>query len=279
MSNIHALVLFSVLTAILLAVGWLIGGYWGLVFAFIISIAINFASFWFSDRLVLRMYKARPSNDKRLNSIVEKLAFEAKLPIPRTYLIPAKVPNAFATGRGTKHAAVAVTEGLLELNDAEVEGVIGHELGHIRHRDILTSTMAATIGGTIAYLAQMAYWNMLMGGKDREGSSIIGLIMVVIFAPLAAMLIRLAISRSMEYKADRYAALLTRSPSGLASALKKIETMAKQNPLHASSATSHMWIANPFRQNWFTGLFSTHPPMEKRIKKLEAMSMKEIKAE
>lgn len=274
MSNVHTVVLFSVLTAILLAVGWLLGGYWGLVFAFIISIVINFVSFWFSDRLVLRMYKARPSNDKRLDTIVKNLAFEAKLPQPKAYIIPTKVPNAFATGRGTRKSAVAVTEGLLELNDAEIEGVIGHELGHIRNRDILTSTVAATIGGTIAYFAQMAYWNMLMGGENREGGSVIGLIIVVIFAPLAALLIRLAISRTMEYKADNYAALLTRNPSGLASALRKIESMAKQNPLRASSATSHMWIANPFRQNWFTGLFATHPPMAKRIKRLEEMDMK-----
>jgi heat shock protein HtpX len=266
------ILLFGILTGIFLGVGWLLGGWFGAGIAFILAVAINFISFWYSDKIVLGLYRAKPSQDKKLNAMVAKLSQEAKIPAPRVFVVPNKEPNAFATGRNPKHAALAVTEGLSGLTDAEMEGVISHEIGHITNRDILVSTVAATLAGAISYIAQIGYFSMYGGGDERGGAGIIGLILIVIFAPLAALMIRMAISRSAEYKADRYGVLLTKNPEGLVSALRKISAIAEQHPMRGgSSATSHMWIVNPFHGNWFTNMFSTHPPMEQRIRRLLAI--------
>jgi heat shock protein HtpX len=263
--------LFGILTGLFLGIGYFLGGIWGMGIAFALAIAINFISFWYSDKIVLKLYRAKPSDDKKLNAMVAKLAQEARIPMPRVFIVPNNTPNAFATGRSPSHSALAVTEGLKGLTDEEMEGVISHEIGHISNRDILVSTVAATLAGAIAYLAQFGYF-FYAGSDERNGASMIGLILVVIFAPLAALMIRMAISRSREYRADRYGAVLTKNPDGLASALRKIDAMAKQQPMQGgSSATSHLWIVNPFRGNAFTNLFSTHPPIEQRIRRLKSM--------
>jgi len=265
-------ILLGTLTGILLVVGFLIGGVLGMGIALTFAVVINLVSYWYSDRIVLKMYKAKPSKREDLNEMVERLALEAKIPKPRVYEVKTKVPNAFATGRSPKHAAVVVTEGLLDLDKDEIEGVLAHELGHIKNRDILVSTLAATIAGAIAFLAQMGYWSLFMGaGGRRSEGNIIGLILIIIFAPIAALLVRMAISRAREYRADRTGVLLSKNPRGLASALRRISEFAERNPLRGSSATSHMWIVNPFHRDWFTGLFSTHPPLRKRIERLEEM--------
>ena len=265
-------IFLGALTGILLAAGFLLGGILGMGVTLALAILINFISYWYSDRIVLRMYRAVPSSRKELDGMVERLAVEAKIPKPRVYEIKAEVPNAFATGRNPKNAVVVVTDGLLQLSSDEIEGVLAHELGHIRNRDILVSTIAATIAGAIAYLAQIGYYSLFMGqGQRRDQGNAISLILIVIFAPLAALLVRMAISRSGEYRADRTGALLTKNPGGLASALRKISAYAEKRPLRGSSATSHMWIVNPFHRDWFTSLFSTHPPIEKRIERLEEM--------
>ncbi len=264
------ILLFGLLTGIFLGIGYFLGGIFGMGLAFILAIAINFISYWYSDRIVLKIYRAKPSQDAKLNQMVKKLSQEARIPAPRVFVVPSKVPNAFATGRNPKNAALAVTEGLSGLTQDEMEGVLSHELGHIANRDILVSTVAATLAGAISYIAQIGYFS-LYGADERGAGSIIGLILIVIFAPLAALMIRMAISRSAEYRADRYGALLTKNPEGLASALRKIEGMAKHQPMAGSSATSHLWIVNPFREGWFTGMFSTHPPIEQRIRRLKAI--------
>ena len=263
--------LFGLLTGIFLGIGFFLGGIFGMGIALILAVVINFISFWYSDKIVLRLYRAKPSQDKRLNEMVAKLSQEAKIPSPMVFVVPSNTPNAFATGRNPKHAALAVTEGLKGLTDEEMEGVLSHEIGHITNRDILVSTVAATLAGAISYIAQIGYFS-LYGRDERGAGSIIGLILIVVFAPLAALMIRMAISRSMEYRADRYGAVLTKNPKGLASALRKISAIAQQHPMEGgSSATSHMWIVNPFHGNWFTNMFSKHPPMEQRIRRLMAM--------
>ncbi|MEM5812424.1 MAG: zinc metalloprotease HtpX [Candidatus Aenigmatarchaeota archaeon] len=272
MGMFGTVLLFGVLTGIFLGIGYFLGGIFGMGIALIIAFVINFVSYWYSDRIVLGIYRAKPSNDKKLNEMVERLSREAGIPKPRVFVVPNNVPNAFATGRNPKNAAIAVTQGLMELNEEEIEGVLSHEIGHIRNRDILTSTIAATLAGAISYIAQIGYFSLYGGGDERGAGSIIGLVLIVIFAPLAALMIRMAISRSMEFRADRYGAVITKNPNGLASALRKISDFAKHNPMKGgSSATSHMWIVNPFRGDWFTNLFSTHPPIEERIRRLMAM--------
>jgi heat shock protein HtpX len=263
--------LFGVLTGLFLGIGYLLGGISGMGIALVMALLINFISYWYSDKIVLKIYRAKPSQDKKLNQTVERLSQEAGVPVPKVYIVPSNAPNAFATGRNPKHSALAVTEGLRSLSDQEMEGVLSHELGHIANRDILVSTIAATLAGAISYIAQIGYFS-LYGGNDNRGSAgIIGLILVVIFAPLAAMMIRMAISRSREYKADRYGAMLTKNPAGLASALQKISETAKHQSMRGSSATSHMWIVNPFQGGWFVNMFSTHPPIEQRIRRLRQM--------
>lgn len=268
----RVVLLLGFLTAILLAVGFLLGGFIGMSIALVLAVFINFFSYWYSDRIVIGIYRAKPTENKKLNDMVEKLAREAKIPKPKVYMVPNDVPNAFATGRNPSNAVVAVTEGILNLDDDEIEGVLSHEIAHIRNNDMLISAIAATIGGAISFLAQIGYWSIFMGSGRRGEGNVLGLILIVIFAPLAALLVRLAISRNEEYKADYVGATLTKKPESLASALKKISEIGRENPMRGgSAATSHMWIVNPFKQDWFTGLFSTHPPVARRIKRLEEM--------
>ena len=267
-------VLLSVLSAILLAIGFLFAGVAGMTFAFIMALLINAISYWYSDKIVLRMYRAKPAKDKELEDAVGALARDAGIPKPAVYVVPSDVPNAFATGRDPAHSAVAVTQGLRMLSKDEMHGVLAHEISHIKNRDTLVQTVAATIAGAISYVAQIGYWSYF-SGNDRERGSPLSLVLIVIFAPLAAMLIRLAISRRREYAADFHGALITKKPHALASALKKISAVSAENPLHGSPATSHMWIVNPFSEDWFVSLFSTHPPLSRRIAKLERMTGRE----
>jgi heat shock protein HtpX len=231
---------------------------------------MNFGSYWFSDKIVLRMYSAREVGpDNRLYQIVRRLAERAGLPMPKVYVIPQPSPNAFATGRNPQHAAVAATEGILQiLDDRELEGVIAHELAHVKHRDILISSIAATLAAAIMMMSRFAmFWG---GGRsnDREGSNPIALLATIILAPIAAMLIQAAISRSREYDADAGGAAIAGDPHGLVSALKKIESASRVIPLDANPATAHMFIVKPFSAAGLLGLFSTHPPTEQRIRAL-----------
>jgi heat shock protein HtpX len=265
--------LLAALSALLLVIGELLGGANGLVLAFVFAILMNFGSYWFSDKIVLRMYRAQEVGaDHRLYRLVARLAQQANLPMPKVYIIPDASPNAFATGRNPNHAAVAATEGVLQLlEEAELEGVIAHELAHVKNRDILISSVAATIAATIMMVARMAQFAAFFGGgsrDDRGGSNPIALLATVILAPLAAMLIQAAISRSREFAADRGGAEIAGTPYGLASALKKIDFAARRIPLDANPATAHMFIMKPFSGGGLMSLFSTHPPTEQRIQAL-----------
>jgi heat shock protein HtpX len=242
------------------------------------ALVMNVVSFWFSDKIVLKMYGAQPIGEAdapMVYRIVRNLATKARVPMPKLYLIPSPTPNAFATGRSPQHAAVAVTEGILRImNEEELEGVLAHELSHVLNRDVLISTVAATIAGAIGMLANMAQWSMWFGGgRDDEGrgSNPIALIATIIFAPLAAMLIQMAVSRSREYEADASGARLTRRPLGLASALAKLHQANRVMPMDANPATSHLFIVNPLSGQTFATLFATHPPIEERIARLRSM--------
>ena len=270
-------VLLGTLTVIFLAVGWVVGGIWGTGIALVLAVLINFVTYWYSDRFVLRLYRAKPLDNVTVSKLVKLLAKEAKIPKPKIYVVDSRAPNAFATGRDPKHSALAVTKGLLDLPFDELKGVLAHEIAHIRNRDMLVATMAATLGAAISYLAQIGYWMIFMGGERKGEGSLIGLVLIIIFAPLAALLIRMAVSRAREYRADWVGALLTKQPKTLASALRAISEKARYKPVHGSSATAHMWIVNPFHRDWFTNLFATHPPVEKRIERLEGMEIKKSK--
>jgi len=270
MPVLRTTLLLGLLTGILLLAGFAFAGIGGMTVALIFAFAMNFIMYWYSDKIVLGMYGAKPSDNKRLNSIVDKLAKSAGLPKPKVYVIPIDLPNAFATGRNPKHSAVAVTRGLLEnLNDDEIEGVISHELGHVKNRDILISTMAATIAGAISYLAQIAWWSLFIGER-REGGSIV-MLPLLFMAPVAAMIVQLAISRGREFGADYTGAMISKKPFALASALEKISDIAKRNPIRGNSATAHMFIVNPFKADFFAKLFSTHPPTAERVRRLREM--------
>jgi heat shock protein HtpX len=262
-------VLLGVLTALLMFIGGALGGSQGMLIGFVFAVVTNFGSYWFSDKIVLRMYSAEEVGPgHRLYETVARLVGRANLPMPRCYVIPDPSPNAFATGRNPDHAAVAATAGILQiLDDEELEGVLGHELSHVKHRDILISSIAATLAGAIMMLSRFA---MFFGGRrdDRGGGNPIALIATIILAPLAAILIQAAISRSREYDADAGGAALAGGPLGLISALKKIEAASKRVPLDASPATAHMFIIKPFSMSGMMGLFSTHPPTEARINAL-----------
>lgn len=267
MSSLKAVLLLGILTAIFLAIGYFFGGIFGATVGLIIAFSINFITFWFSDRIVLFMYRAKKYDNKKILGMVRKLSEKAKIPAPQLYIVDMDVPNAFATGRGPGHSAVAVTKSLVDkLDDDEIEGVLAHEINHIKHRDTLISTMAATIGGAITWLAYLFWF-----GTDQEGRNIISYVLLFVLAPLAALLVRLAISRNREYFADRGGAEIS-SPIGLANALQKISDAVKEKPAKKGNhATSHMFIVNPFSGKTLVGMFSTHPPIELRIKRLKEM--------
>lgn len=269
-------VLLAALTVLIMLVGQVLGGRQGMMIAFFFAAIMNLGSYWFSDKIVLAMYRAKPVSEAQapqLYRIVRQLALQAGLPMPRITLIPSDSPNAFATGRNPEHAVVAVTQGILRLLDEnELRGVLAHELAHIKHRDILIGSVAATLAGAIMMLANMARWAALFGGfgsrDDDNGGGMIGLIAMSILAPLAAMLIQMAISRSREYAADASGASYAGSPVGLARALEKISTASRRTPMKAEPATAHMFIMNPLSGRSLMSLFSTHPPVEKRIERL-----------
>ncbi len=279
MSNIFKTgLLLAVLTAMLVLIGGAIGGQQGMLVAFVIALAMNFFSYWFSDKMVLAMYGARPieeSQSPALYAVVRRLATRAQIPMPRVYMIASDTPNAFATGRNPEHAAVAVTEGILRILDQdELEGVLAHELSHVKNRDILISTIAATLAGAITYLAHMAQWAAIFGGRrddDEGGSNPIALIAMAIVAPIAAMLVQMAVSRAREYQADATGARLAGRTWGLSKALEKLQMAQQVAPMDANPATAHLFIVNPLSGQAFMNLFSTHPPLEERIARLRAM--------
>ncbi len=278
MNHIKTLVLLVLLTLILVWAGAAFGGKQGMTIALIFALGMNFFAYWFSDKIVLRMYGAREVTEieaPELYGIVRRLAQKAGMPMPRVYIIEEDQPNAFATGRNPSHAAVAVTTGIMRiLNQEELAGVIGHELSHIRHRDILVSTIAATIAGAISYLAQMAQWAAFFGHRDdEEGGNPIAALIMMIIGPIAALIVQMAISRSREYLADEGGARLVGNPRYLANALRKLHLASQKIPMDANPATSHMFIVNPFSGGGLFRLFSTHPPIEERIARLESMSL------
>jgi heat shock protein HtpX len=262
-------VLLGAMSALLLVIGESLGGSQGLVIGFLFAVVTNFASYWFSDKIVLAMYRATPVGpEHRLYGIVAGLAQRAGLPMPKVYVIPQPSPNAFATGRNQNHAAVAATEGILQLlNDSELEGVIAHELAHVKHRDILISSVAATLAAAIMMISRFA---MFFGGgrRDDRGGNPIAMLATIILAPLAAALIQSAISRSREYDADAGGAAIVGSPMGLVSALRKIDSASRLVPIDANPATAHLFIIKPFSIGGMLSLFSTHPPTERRIQAL-----------
>ncbi len=277
-NRVKTVLLLAGLTAFLIFVGKVLGGRQGMYFAFILALGMNFFSYWFSDKIVLRMYRAQevsPEEAPQMHQIVEDLAREAGIPKPRIYIIPDDSPNAFATGRNPQHAAVAATQGILRiLAPVELKGVLGHELGHVLNRDILISTIAATLAGAVMILASMARWAAIFGfgGRDNEeGPGILGILVMSIIAPIAAMLIQMAISRSREYLADETGARLAHNPESLARALEKLSVASQRIPMDASPATAHMFIVNPLTGGTLMNLFSTHPPIEERVARLRAM--------
>lgn len=277
MSNLKTFLLMGVMTFLLMLIGNLIGGSQGVYFAFIFAAFTNFISYWFSDKIVLSMYRAKPvSKDSDVYRIVKNLTARAEMPMPKVYIINESQPNAFATGRNPKHAAVAVTTGLLDImNNNELAGVIGHELGHIKHRDILIGTIAATFAGAIAFLANMAKWTAIFGGNrgsDEEGGSPIALLGIAIFAPIAAMLVQMCVSRTREYKADAFGGQISGNPLYLANALRKLEMGVRRNYMDTNPAMENMFIISPLSGDKIASLFSTHPSTQDRIKKLEEMA-------
>ena len=280
MNTIKTGLLLGALTGILMLIGGSFGGQQGVVIAFIFAMAINFGSYWFSDKIVLRMYNAQAVSENEapeLYAMVKNLALKASMPMPRVYIIPGDTPNAFATGRNEQHAVIAVTEGILRiLGRDELEGVLAHELTHIRNRDILIGSIAATLAGAIVMLAHMAQWAAMFGGAGRDddeggGSNIVGLILMAVLAPIAATLIQMAISRSREYLADAGGAKISGKPYGLAGALEKLSLASQTMPMKANPSTAHMFIVNPLTGRSLMNLFSTHPPIEERIARLRSM--------
>lgn len=283
-NSLKTFFLLGILTCLIVWIGRLLGGTQGMVLAFVLAMAMNGLSYWFSDRIVLGMYRARPIGPEdapMLYEAVRGLAANAHLPMPRLYVIPEASPNAFATGRDPEHAVIAVTEGLLKtMNDREATGVLAHEMAHVKNRDILIGSIAATLAGAVMLLADMARWSAIFGGgrRDEEGGGGgglggIGLIVMSILAPLGAMLVQMAISRSREYLADETGARLAGNPEGLASALEKLGLYSRQLPMEtARPATAHMFIVNPLSGRGLVHLFSTHPPLEERIARLRGMA-------
>jgi heat shock protein HtpX len=279
MNQIKTFILMALLTILLVWIGSLVGGRNGAVMALVFAGVMNFGIYWFSDRIVLKMYRARAVTEAEqpsLYRIVRELALRSSMPMPKVYIIPQDAPNAFATGRNPEHAAVAVTSGIMRLlNEEELKGVLAHELSHVRHRDILIGTIAATIAGAISMIASFARWGAIFGGgDDREGgmAQLVIVLVLTTLASIAALLIQLAISRSREYLADEGGAQLAGNPLYLARALGKLEASAKRIPMQVNPSTAHMFIVNPLTRKGIQSLFSTHPPIEKRIARLEAMA-------
>ncbi len=277
MNTIKTGILLCALTVLLVMIGGYFGGRQGIVIAFILAMVMNFGSYWFSDKIVLKMYRARQVSEgeaPELYSLIKTLALRAGLPMPKVFIVPGDTPNAFATGRDEKHAVVAVTEGILRiLNRDELEGVLSHELTHIKNKDMLIGSIAATLAGAIIMLASMAKWAAIfgVGRDDDEEGGIFGLILMAILAPIAAMIIQMAISRSREYMADKGGARISGKPYGLAGALEKLSQASKAIPMQANPATAHMFIVNPLTGKSLMNLFSTHPPTEERIARLRRM--------
>lgn len=284
MNTLKVGILLAALTGLFVLIGNLVGGQSGMIIAFILAVVMNFGTYWFSDKLVLSMTRAQPVSEgeaPELYEMVRRLSQRAEIPVPRLYVVNDPSPNAFATGRNPSHAAVAVNTGLLEiLNHAEVEGVIAHELAHIKHRDTLTMTIAATVAGAITMIAHFAQFAAIFGGggRDEEGNSAnpIALLAMALVAPLAATIIQLAISRAREYEADRLGAQLAGTPSGLANALLKLESGNRVVPSHTSEAVAPLYIVNPLSGGGLTRLFMTHPPIAERVQRLRAMSGAEL---
>jgi heat shock protein HtpX len=281
MNNLKITFLLVALTLLFIGIGYSFGGQRGMMIAFALAIVMNFFSYWFSDKIVLSLYRAKPATEQshsQLIRIVRNATQKGSLPMPKVYVIPTQAPNAFATGRNKNHAAVAVTEGILRLlNNDELEGVIGHELAHVKNRDILIGSVVATIAGAIGILASMARWAAIFGGvgrsSDNEGGNPFALLAMAIVAPLVALVIQLAISRTREYKADRTGASITGKPLALASALEKLHKAPVQLNLDRRPSTAHLFIANPLSGKGMSSLFSTHPPVKERIKRLQDMAM------
>lgn len=278
MSNtVKTTVLLALLTGLMLGFGNLLGGNQGVVVAFVFATMTNFGVYWLSDKIVLAMYRARPvdmAQAPELYAIVQNLAARAHLPMPKLYVIPGDSPNAFATGRSPDHAAVAVTEGILRLlSRDELEGVLAHEMAHVKNRDTLISTVAATLAGVVMMLANMLRWSAIFGGlqRDEREGGLGELLVMTILAPVAAMLIQLAISRSREFQADATGAGFAHNPLSLASALEKLEYAGSRLPMDASPQTAHLFIVNPLAGSTISRLFSTHPPIEERVRRLRAM--------
>ena len=279
MNALRTTFLMALMTVLLVLAGGAIGGRHGMAFALIMAAVMNLVSYWFSDKIVLAMYGAREVNESEqpdLVGLVRQLAVQTGMPMPRVYLIDSPTPNAFATGRNPEHAVVAATSGIMRiLTREELMGVMAHELSHVRHRDILISSIAATIAGAITYLAQMAQCAAIFGGgrdRDEEGGGAFGMLVMAIVAPLAAMLIQMAISRAREYEADKGGAELCHNPLFLAGALRKLHMANQQIPMDANPASAHMFIVNPLTGGGLMSLFSTHPPIEERVRRLEAMA-------
>ncbi len=277
-NTLKTFILMAALTGLFMVGGQVLGGRQGMLLALVVALAMNFFAYWNSDKMALAMNRAQEVSEAEapeLHQIVAGLARRAGLPKPRVYIVDNPTPNAFATGRNPEHAAVAVTTGIMQvLNREELEGVLGHELGHIKNRDILISSIAAVMAGAISYLATMAQWAMIFGGgrsDDEGGGNPIAMLVMMIVAPLAASLIQMAISRSREYIADRTGAEICGHPEALASALQKLSTYNRQRPMQVNPASAQMYIVNPLKGGGIAGLFSTHPPMEERIRRLLAM--------
>jgi heat shock protein HtpX len=273
--------LLAVLTAMLVLAGGAIGGQRGMLVAFFIALAMNFFSYWFSDKIVLSMYRAQRVDEAQapgLYTMVHRLATKAGIPMPKLYIIPTDTPNAFATGRNPQHAAVAVTEGIMRvLDDEELEGVLAHELSHVTNRDVLISTIAATLAGAITYLAHMAQWAAFFGGRSQDdeegGGNPIVMMLFAILAPLAALLVQMAVSRAREFQADASGARLAGRPWPLAKALEKLEVASHMRPMPANAATAHLFIVNPLTGQSLARLFSTHPSTEERVARLRSMRL------
>ncbi len=274
MNTMRTVMLMTLLTLVLVAAGGAIGGQGGALFALIMAAVMNLGSYWFSDKIVVKMYRGQEVQSGTLYEVVSELCLRNNLTMPKVYVLPQSTPNAFATGRNPAHAVVAATQGIVQiLSRDELKGVMAHELAHVQNRDILIGSIAATFAGAISYLAHMAQWALIFGGgRDDEDNNPLAMIGMMILAPIAAMLVQMAISRSREYGADETGAKLCGQPHALASALRKLEMSNQRAPMNnINEATAHMFIVNPLSGNKMASLFSTHPPMEERIRRLEGM--------